>query len=358
MDLRDAADRIGVLHLLRVVREGQTAPVQKPQQILCRAHLPLLAAQRVHLGIKGTQDAQLCLARHGGGDIRRFCQLHGVVYHAAGDGGHDLRAVDERKALLGRKLNGRKPGQLHCPFSGHDRVLIFRFALAQHDQHDMRQRRKIAARAERALLRDHRMHAAVQHGKQRFERRQADAGIAACKRVAPQQHRPAHDLARQRRAHAAGMADDQIALKRSCLLLGDKRVGKFAEAGRQTVDHGLLRKLFVHVGPCPVDFFLRRFGNSHLLVVSGHRDDLLDRQLHAVEFNHVLSAFHSICRTAAALLSYKLNSLLSIHRFQNIYSAQKRRFSSLRPNLFLFLIIPAKPCIVYMILYKIRRTVP
>ena len=202
------------------------------------------------------------------------------------------------------------------------------------------------------------MHAAVQHGKQRFKRRQADAGIAACKRVAPQQHRPAHDLARQRRAHAAGMADDQIALKRSCLLLGDKRVGKFAEAGRQTVDHGLLRKLFVHVGPCPVDFFLRRFGNSHLLVVSGHRDDLLDRQLHAVEFNHVLSAFHSICRTAAALLSYKLNSLLSIHRFQNIYSAQKRRFSSLRPNLFLFLIIPAKPCIVYMILYKIRRTVP
>ena len=107
VDLRDAADRIGVLHLLRVVREGQTAPVQKPQQILCRAHLPLLAAQRVHLGIKGTQDAQLCLARHGGGDIRRFCQLHGVVYHAAGDGGHDLRAVDERKALLGRKLNGR-----------------------------------------------------------------------------------------------------------------------------------------------------------------------------------------------------------------------------------------------------------
>ena len=60
----------------------------------------------MHLRVVGAQNAQLCLTRHGSGDIRRFCQLHSVIYYAAGNGGHDLCAVDKRESFLGRKFNG------------------------------------------------------------------------------------------------------------------------------------------------------------------------------------------------------------------------------------------------------------
>jgi len=134
------------------------------------------------------------------------------------------------------------------------------------------------------------------------------------------------------------MADDQVALERGCLLFWDKRIGKFAEAGRQAVNHCLLRKLLVYIRPRPVDLLLRRFGNPHLFLVSGNRHDLLDRQFRAVEFNHFLSTFYSMCRsvrphpkprrrTLPVLLSYKLNRFLSIHPQKNIYFAQFLRLS-------------------------------
>ena len=54
------------------MREGQTAPVQKPQQILCRAHLPLLAAQAPNwpeIALVAAREGSLVIDVASGGNL-------------------------------------------------------------------------------------------------------------------------------------------------------------------------------------------------------------------------------------------------------------------------------------------------
>jgi hypothetical protein len=77
----------------------------------------------------------------------------------------------------------------------------------------MRQRRQVAARADRTLFRNDRDHIAVQQFGQRLQRRGTDAGMAAHQRVdADRQHR-AHDARRQRLADADRVGDHEVALQ-------------------------------------------------------------------------------------------------------------------------------------------------
>ena len=85
--------------------------------------------------VKGLFDAQLGLAGHGGGNVRRLGQMEGIPENVAGDGCHNLGTVDEGKALLGRQLNCWDSGGLHGLSARHTPALVFSFALAQHHQH-------------------------------------------------------------------------------------------------------------------------------------------------------------------------------------------------------------------------------
>jgi hypothetical protein len=70
----------------------------------------------------------------------------------------------------------------------HDAALELDVALANHGEREMRERRQITGRPNRALLRDDRMHAAIQQRQQQVERFQPDAGMAACQRVGADEH--------------------------------------------------------------------------------------------------------------------------------------------------------------------------
>ena len=113
VDLRGAANGVGILDLVRIQGEGQPAALQQAAQVLRRGDLPRLPPQGVYLGVKGLPDAVQSLAGHGGGDVRRFGQVPGVIHRLTGDGRHDLGAIDKGQTLLGGQLDGLDAGGSH-----------------------------------------------------------------------------------------------------------------------------------------------------------------------------------------------------------------------------------------------------
>ena len=104
----------------------------------------------------------------------------------------------------------------------------------------MRERGEIAGGPDAALLRDDRMDAVGQEGQDRVDDRGAAAAVAQGQGVRPQeQHRP-HDLARERRPDACGMAHQQVLLELAGLIRLDEGRREVAEPGRHAVDDRVL----------------------------------------------------------------------------------------------------------------------
>ena len=78
---------------------------------------------------------------------------------------------------------------------------------------EMRQRREIAARPDRALLRNDRADAAIQHFHEQLDDFEPNPAKAEREHVRPQQHHRAHLWLGERTADAAGMAADEIDLQ-------------------------------------------------------------------------------------------------------------------------------------------------
>ena len=100
----------------------------------------------------------------------------------------------------------------------------------------MRERREVAARADRAAARHERVHAAVEQLDEALERGAANAGEALGEHVRAQRHRRAHRAHRQRLADAGRMAAQQIELQRAERAARNRRLRQRAEAGVDAVD--------------------------------------------------------------------------------------------------------------------------
>ena len=109
-------------------------------------------------------------------------------------------------------------------------------ALADEDERQVRERRKVAARADRSAARHARVDAAIEHVDQPLERAAADAGEALGEDVGAQRHRRTHGADRQRLADAGRVAAQQIELERAKRIARDRRLGQRAEAGVDAVD--------------------------------------------------------------------------------------------------------------------------
>ena len=96
----------------------------------------------------------------------------------------------------------------HAPASSPTRRLAF----ADQHQREVRERREVAARADRAAATARRgCTPRVEQRDQRVERLDADAGEALGQHVRAQRHRRAHGAHRQRLADAGGVAAQQVA---------------------------------------------------------------------------------------------------------------------------------------------------
>ena len=153
----------------------------------------------------------------------------------------------------------------------------------------MGQGSQVAAGAKGTLLRNNGMDAFVEHIQHGLDSAQADAGVPPGQGVAAQQHGGADYLCGQGLAHGAGMADNQIPLEGGGLVLGDKGIGEFSEAGGEAVDHRLFRQLFVHIGAGFIDSLFGFRRQLHALAVPGGGDDLFQGKALSVNCNHIVS---------------------------------------------------------------------
>ena len=123
------------------------------------------------------------------------------------------------------------------------------------DQHErqVRQRREVAARADRSAARHDRMDARVERVDQPIERRAPDARVALREHVRAQRHHRAHGARRQRLADARRVAAQQVPLELAERVSRNLDLGQRAEAGVDAVDRRVARRVPIDDGARGVD---------------------------------------------------------------------------------------------------------
>ena len=197
-----------------------------------------------------------------------------------------MRAVEERQAFLGLE-DERPEASARERFRRRNLAAsVRRGAFADEAERDVRERRQVSRGADRPELRHHGMNPPIQARDHGFDDERPHAGGAARERGGEQEHDRA-DLGRgKRRAHAAGVAQHEIALELGTLARWNDNILELAHAGRDPVD-GL--------GACrqPVDEgarFAERPGGGraepHLLAAAGDCLDHLERERATVQLDH------------------------------------------------------------------------
>ena len=178
--MRCAAQRVPVLQPLLVAR--RTVAVQVLAQALRHARLAgmRLGGEQHRIEMVGIAVAgQHVERRQPGGEPRQVLR---TVERQAGQRRHHRGAIHDGQAFLGAQRQrrhadlGQRLARGAPPAPVHDVAFA-----AQHGRH-VRQRRQVAAGADRALGRDQGQHIVAQQGFQPFQQRQADAGHAAHQR--------------------------------------------------------------------------------------------------------------------------------------------------------------------------------
>jgi hypothetical protein len=173
--------------------------------------------------------------REGAGDVGDLRETPGPDEAERADRGHELRAVDQRQALLRLELERLQPGARERLRPGEALALHPRLSLADEGQREVRERSEVAARADGAAARDVRQDTLVQAAEQELDRLYARARVALGERVRAEQHRRAHDFVRVGLADAARVAAQQAELELARQLGRDRLGDEAAEAGVDAV---------------------------------------------------------------------------------------------------------------------------
>ena len=150
-----------------------------------------------------------------------------------------LRAVDQREPFLGFERDRFEPRRA-THFRAFERASVLQcFAFADQAQRQVRERREIARRADRAAARNHRQHVVVEQREQRIDQLGAHTRDAGSKAVRLEQQHAPHDRRRERLADAARVTAHEIELQLPHLVRGDALVRERAEAGGDAVAHAI-----------------------------------------------------------------------------------------------------------------------
>ena len=152
--LRRAAHRVGVLHPAAVgVRVVERAAVDQPAQVGGATPLAAMRPGGVDARVeRGNRAAQRVDGQRGddvGGAGQPVGGGDGQRQHGRGG----LGAVDQRQALLGGRADRREAGGASASAAGRRVVAVPDVAFADQHQRDVRQRREVAAGADRAAAR-------------------------------------------------------------------------------------------------------------------------------------------------------------------------------------------------------------
>ena len=235
--LRLAAQAIGVLHPAVVDQVGGAdgRSRHQPAQGIGRRNLPGMTAQRMDSRIERRVGALGGFGRQGAGQQRGGEQSLGLEQSRQRISAAELGPVEQRQPLLGTKHErcepgiGQRPRGRHCDPPDPD------LARADHRRRHMRQRGKVARRADRSLRRDDRGQLLGKHRPQQFDRRHPHPRRALRQARQFQRHHQPSNVGRHRLADPRGMAQHDVALERLQVVVADPDARQFAEAGIDSV---------------------------------------------------------------------------------------------------------------------------
>ena len=187
-----------------------------------RGRLAGMRPQRLELGRERRPRPAHGLDRLRRRQVGQLPQPVRAAHDERADRRHELRAVDEREALLRGELERRQAGLRQrvgpCQRLAADAGL----ALADEDEREVREGGKIAARAQRSARGDDGQHAGREHVDEELHQLAAHAGCALGERVRAQQRspparpRPGTARRRRRRGCARGSAGARRPARRRC----------------------------------------------------------------------------------------------------------------------------------------------
>ena len=236
VDLRRAAERVGVLHLVAPpMRLQDRGALEQPDDVGGRRLLPGERSQGVDLGEKARARALERLEREGARNVCGARQPLSPHQHERPDSCHELRAVDEGQAFLRAQPNGLETDPVQGLRARKGLALDNRLALPDEREREVRERREVAGRSDRPATRDDRRDAAVEAFEQEVDRLRPRARVALGEGVRTQQHRGTHDLRRIGASHAARVAPEEAKLELLGELGRDRLGDEAAEPGVDSV---------------------------------------------------------------------------------------------------------------------------
>ncbi len=235
--LRHAPERVRVLHFVTVgVALRDLRVRQERAQVVRALGLPRMRAHALDPRVERARRALQRLEAHRAHDVgqrREALRLHDGE---PPDRHHHLRAVDQREPLLRSEGEGRQAALVQRLRARQQRAVHVRLALADEHRRQMRERREVPARPDRALTRDARDHVGVEEGDERFDDLRTNPGATERQGLRPEpDHRP-HGRGRERRPHPAGMTEHEVSLERPHLLRRHPRLRQGAEPRVDPVD--------------------------------------------------------------------------------------------------------------------------
>ncbi|MCY1172268.1 hypothetical protein D9M73_124000 [compost metagenome] len=199
-----------------------------------------MATQRVDARVERRVRSLGRLGRQRAGHQRRFEQQFRLEQPGQRIGIGELRAVEQRQSFLRAKLEDREPCLIERGARRNALVAHPDFADPDHRRRHVRQRREIAARADRALARDDRGQALVEHRLEQGDRLRLHARCPLPQARQLQCHHQPDDRHGRRRAGAGRMAQHDVALERCEIVIADPHARQFPKAGVDPIDRRAL----------------------------------------------------------------------------------------------------------------------
>ncbi len=250
----------------------------EPANVGGRRHLAGMGPQSVDPRVGRGVGPHERLQAHASRDVGELRRGDRVREEKRPDARHLVGAVQEGQALLGLEDERAEARRSERGGSRQAPAVVPRLPLADQDERRVRQRDQVARGAERAPLRHHRGDAAIQALDEEPHDGGADPGVPARERPGEAAPHGARLRRRHRGTEPAGVASQEVELKRAPLVGRDADVLQLPDAGRDPVDERVAVGQPVHEGPPAAHAPLRLVGKREGPAGARDPDDVVEAQ--------------------------------------------------------------------------------
>ncbi len=265
------------------MRRPDLGALEEPGQPFRTPALAAMGACPVNVRLERRVGRLESIQRQGTDDVGGIDQPADRREGQRPDGGRGLSAVDQRQTLLGLENDGFEAGFGQAPARGDPPAVDDRFTLADQDQGQVRQGRKITRGADRTLAGNDRVDPVVEQIEDSVRQQRATPRVPGRQHVGPQQeHRP-NDRFWKRVADAAAVGSHEIELKVGQPVIVDPNLGELAEPRIDAVHHFSRRQDLLDNRPRTDHPLPSLIFESYRRLTERHRFDIFDRQCPAID---------------------------------------------------------------------------